>query len=123
MKSESMIEMPRVEDFFLARQPILDRDQALVAYELLFRRAGYGEADVVDDLSATATVIAHASELGMDQVIGGSLGFFNVDAAVLMSDIVTFLPPDAPETAEWRRSQPVPALCRPRQSARDWRRV
>ncbi len=93
MKSESMIEMPRVEDFFLARQPILDRDQALVAYELLFRRAGYGEADVVDDLSATATVIAHASELGMDQVIGGSLGFFNVDAAVLMSDIVTFLPP------------------------------
>jgi len=40
-----------------------------------------------------------------------------------MKDIVTFLPPDAPETAEWRRSQPVPALCRPRQCVRDWRRV
>ena len=93
MQSETMIEMPRIEDFFLARQPILDRDQALVAYELLFRRASYGEAEVVDDLSATASVIAHASELGMDQVIGASLGFFNVDAAVLMSDIVTFLPP------------------------------
>ncbi len=94
MKSETTIEMPRIEDFFLARQPILDRDQALVAYELLFRRASYGGADVVDDLSATASVIAHASELGMAQVIGGSLGFFNVDAAVLMSDIVTFLPPE-----------------------------
>jgi EAL and modified HD-GYP domain-containing signal transduction protein len=93
MQSEPVIEIPRVEDFFLARQPILDRDQALVAYELLFRRASYGEAEVVDDLSATASVIAHASELGMDHVIGSSLGFFNVDAAVLMSDIVTFLPP------------------------------
>ena len=93
MKSETAIEIPRVEDFFLARQPILDRDQSIVAYELLFRRAGFGAADVSDDLSATASVIAHAFELGMDQVIGNSLGFFNVDAAVLMSDIVAFLPP------------------------------
>jgi hypothetical protein len=40
-------------------------------------------------------------------------------------DIVTFLAPDAPETAEWRRSQPAAALplCRPRQCVGDWRRV
>ena len=93
MQSETAIEIARVEDFFLARQPILDREQSLVAYELLFRRAGFGNADVLDNLSATASVIAHASELGMEQVIGSSLGFFNVDAAVLLSDIVTFLPP------------------------------
>ncbi|MBV8633757.1 MAG: EAL domain-containing protein [Burkholderiaceae bacterium] len=93
MQSETGIEIARVEDFFLARQPILDRDQALVAYELLFRRASYGEAEVFNDLSATASVIAHASELGMDQVMGSAQGFFNVDAAVLTSEIVTFLPP------------------------------
>ncbi|HEX7645632.1 MAG TPA: EAL domain-containing protein [Burkholderiaceae bacterium] len=93
MQTESGIEIAHVEDFFLARQPILDRRQSLVAYELLFRRASFGEADVLNDLSATASVIAHASELGIEQVIGSSLGFFNVDAAVLMSDIVTFLPP------------------------------
>ena len=90
---EAFPELPRVEDFFLARQPILNRDQNLIAYELLFRRAAYGDADVTDDLSATASVIAHASELGMDQVIGASLGFFNVDASVLLSDFVKFLPP------------------------------
>ena len=28
------------DDFFLARQPILGRDQCLVAYELLFRTEG-----------------------------------------------------------------------------------
>jgi len=82
----------RVREFFLARQPILDRDQALVAYELLFRNAAVGPANITDDLSATASVIAHTSQLGMEKVIGDSLGYLNVDAAVLMSDIFQFLP-------------------------------
>ena len=90
---DAIDELSRVQDFFLARQPILNREQTLIAYELLFRRAREGDANVTDDLSATASVIAHASELGMEQVIGGSLGFFNVDGAVLMSDFIKFLPP------------------------------
>ncbi len=80
------------KEFFLGRQPILNRDQELIAYELLFRRAATDAITVTDDLSATAAVIAHASELGMEKVIGESLGFINVDAAVLMSDFVNFLP-------------------------------
>lgn len=91
--SESGTARPlRVREFFLARQPILDRSQALVAYELLFRNAAVGPANVTNDLSATASVIAHASQLGMEKVIGDSLGYLNVDAAVLMSDIFQFLP-------------------------------
>jgi EAL and modified HD-GYP domain-containing signal transduction protein len=82
----------QLKDFFLGRQPILNRNQGLVAYELLFRRAGANAAGVIDDLSATAAVIEHASSLGMDNVIGGSLGFVNIDASVLMSDFVQFLP-------------------------------
>lgn len=82
----------RVKEFFLARQPILNRDQDLYAYELLFRRKVTGPADVTDDVCATATVIAHASELGLDNVIGSFLGFINVDATVLASDFIHFLP-------------------------------
>lgn len=82
----------KVREFFLARQPILDRTQALVAYELLFRNAAVGPARVTSDLSATAAVIAHTSQLGMEKVIGDSVGYLNVDAAVLMSDIFKFLP-------------------------------
>jgi EAL and modified HD-GYP domain-containing signal transduction protein len=89
---DASLPVQRVKDFFLARQPILNRDQSLAAYELLFRSAAAGPANVTDDLSATASVIAHASELGMENVIGASLGYVNVDAAVLMSDIVQFLP-------------------------------
>jgi EAL and modified HD-GYP domain-containing signal transduction protein len=90
---DSVQNQPHAKEFFLGRQPILNRDQNLVAYELLFRNAASGAANVVDDLSATAAVIAHVAELGMEHVIGDMLGFVNVDAAVLMSDVVRFLPP------------------------------
>lgn len=79
-------------DFFLARQPILNRQQRVVAYELLFRSAASGPANVMNDLAATASVIAHAAEIGMDKVIGRTRAFINVDATVLQRDIVKVLP-------------------------------
>lgn len=82
----------RVRDFYLGRQPILDRQQSLFGYELLFRNAPVGPANIETDLSATAAVIAHAAQLGLEKVIGDALGFVNVDASVLMSDIFVFLP-------------------------------
>ena len=82
----------RVRDFFLARQPILDRNQELYAYELLFRNGDVGGANFTSDLSATASVISHTAQLGIEKVVGDVCGFINVDAAVLMSDIFQFLP-------------------------------
>ena len=82
------------DEFFLARQPILSRDQHLVAFELLFRTAGATDANVTDHAAATASVISHASQLGMEQVVGERLAFVNVDEVVLMSDFVRFLPHD-----------------------------
>lgn len=80
--------------FYLARQPILNRSQRLVAYELLFRNADTDRADVTDDAAATASVIAHASELGMAHVVGDQMAFVNVDTVGLMSDFIRFLPHD-----------------------------
>jgi len=83
------------DHFFLARQPILNRGQRLVAYELLFRDGRVrNDACISDDTAATASVIAHASELGMEQVVGDQMAFVNVDAVGLMSDFIRFLPPD-----------------------------
>ncbi|TFW33305.1 EAL and HDOD domain-containing protein [Massilia horti] len=82
------------DDFFLARQPILGRDQHLVAFELLFRAAGeHDDAQLTNGAAATAAVISHASLLGMEQVVGKQVAFVNVDEVVLMSDFVRFLPP------------------------------
>ena len=82
----------RVREFYLGRQPILDRNQNLFGYELLFRNAPVGPAHITTELSATAAVIAHASQLGMERTVGDALGFVNVDANVVMTDIFSFLP-------------------------------
>ena len=83
------------DEFFLARQPILGRDQRLVAYELLFRAAGeHDDARLTNGAAATAAVISHASQLGLEQVVDNKLAFVNVDENVLMSDYVRFLPPN-----------------------------
>lgn len=85
----------RLKDFFLARQPILNRDKSLAAYELLFRGAAAGPAKVTDDLFATASVITHTSQLGLEYIIGDSWAFVNVDAAALLHDFIRFLPREA----------------------------
>lgn len=84
--------VPQVKEFFLARQPILDRNENLFAYELLFRRAETGQVNTADDARGTTSIIAHTAELGIENVIGGVRGFFNVDSATLMHDLVNFLP-------------------------------
>ena len=82
-----------MQEIFLGRQPILDRNQSLVAFELLFRSGHTDTADVTDDVFATASVIVNAyGELGIQSVLGQRRGFFNVNAELLMSDLVCLLP-------------------------------
>ncbi|UCV04737.1 EAL and HDOD domain-containing protein [Dechloromonas denitrificans] len=81
------------DQLFLGRQPILDREQRLVAYELLFRNGTRNAAEVTDDVQATATVIANAfSELGVEAALGTCRGFINVDEQFLFSDMLELLP-------------------------------
>lgn len=80
-------------EIFIGRQPILDRAQQPYAYELLFRSGRQNAAQISDDLSATATVLSHAiSELGLEASLGPYLGFVNLDARMLMSEVVEMLP-------------------------------
>lgn len=87
--------MPATDEVFIGRQPILDRDQQLYAYELLFRSGHSNEANVQDNLVATASVISHAfGDLGIDQALGPYKGFLNCDEALLLSDSLEILPTD-----------------------------
>lgn len=82
------------QDFFLGRQPILNRDQSIVAYELLFRSSETAAtANVADDLSATANVILQAfTGLGIETVLSSHKGFINISGDLLMSEMVEILP-------------------------------
>lgn len=81
-------------DVFLARQPILDRRQSIVAYKLLFRAGDTPTAQISDDVAATATVIQHAFvDLGIAEVIGAAARvFINVSPKLLLHDAIELLP-------------------------------
>lgn len=80
------------QKFFLGRQPILDSDQSLAAYELLYRSAE-SSVSIENDFLATGTVIINLlTELGIDNVLGTNLGFINVSADLLSSGILELLP-------------------------------
>jgi EAL and modified HD-GYP domain-containing signal transduction protein len=82
-------------EIFLGRQPILDINRKIVAYELLFRSEDSLSAHVVDDLQATSTVIVNTlSQFGLEHVLGGHDAFINVSASLLMSDTIELLPPN-----------------------------
>lgn len=82
-----------MEEIFLGRQPILDRDQNIVAFELIFHSAQSTSAGPADNLAATANIIVNAyGRLGIQNVLGEQRGFINVDAELLMSDVLLLLP-------------------------------
>lgn len=87
---------PATNDVFLGRQPILDRDQQLVAYELLFRSGQQNFASFGDGRTATATVIRNLfSELSIGDVLGKFRGYINMDEDMLFSDTIELLPTES----------------------------
>jgi EAL and modified HD-GYP domain-containing signal transduction protein len=78
----------------IGRQPILNRNEEVVAYELLFRSAGSNnEANVTDASHASASVIINTlSGFGLDHILGPHLGFINLELDLLMSDSISILP-------------------------------
>jgi EAL and modified HD-GYP domain-containing signal transduction protein len=78
---------------FVARQPILDRDDRLVAYELLFR-TGFESSFRCDSADrASSSVIADALLVhGIADLAQGRKAFVNVSREVLLGDLATLLP-------------------------------
>jgi c-di-GMP-related signal transduction protein len=80
---------------YLGRQPILDRDGALNAYELLFRAGAHNYAEVSDDAQATAQVVARTiGGIGVSAVLGHHRGFVNIGRGLLFDDIVHLMAPE-----------------------------
>jgi EAL and modified HD-GYP domain-containing signal transduction protein len=99
------------DQLFLGRQPILDSDQRLFAYELLFRDGSRNAADVTNGVAATATVIVNAfAELGVEAALGNCRGFINVDETFLFSDTLELLPRHAVVLEILETVAPTPAV-------------
>jgi EAL and modified HD-GYP domain-containing signal transduction protein len=79
---------------FIGRQPIVNDEQQLVAYELLFRGAQQSAgARVTDGSQATSRLLINAfNNFGVERVLGDKRAFVNVTAHLLESDVVDLLP-------------------------------
>lgn len=98
-------------NIYVGRQPILDRNQALYAYELLFRSGHVEQADVQCEVSATARVITSVfNELGLERALGDAFGFINVSEDMLMSEALELLPADKIVIELLETIPPTPAV-------------
>jgi EAL and modified HD-GYP domain-containing signal transduction protein len=80
---------------YVARQPILDINRELFAYELLFRD-GKSNAfpDVCPDEATSKILAQNHLLLGLDDLCNGKLAFINFHEDALLHHFPTSLPPD-----------------------------
>ncbi len=87
--------IPLASEFFMARRPVVDRQQSLAAHELLFCNFCGTAAPIPapEEQPASASVLSDVYEHGLTRVIGDLTGILYIDTDALMSDIFQFLPP------------------------------
>jgi c-di-GMP-related signal transduction protein len=85
-----------MEDVFVARQPIFDRNKNIYAYELLFRD---GTANLVPDIDgdeATTTLLSNTFfTIGMARLAGGRKTFINFTQRLLEKGVPLLLPKES----------------------------
>ncbi len=79
---------------FIGRQPIVDLQQKIIGYELLFRHsADASSAEITDDLQAGTNVLVNTfSNMDANWLLGDKLAFINIAAPMLESDFLELLP-------------------------------
>lgn len=82
-------------DVFVARQPIFDRDQRAIAYELLFRSATGGPVHAADYEQAALDVLRDIFFVfGLENLTAGKKAFVNLSRRALVEEKVTIFPPE-----------------------------
>jgi len=79
---------------YLARQPILNLDQSVAGYELVYPRREADEEHVDDALSAARVAVNALSEIGLENLVGQSRAWISISPEFLSLDLIGNLPPD-----------------------------
>lgn len=80
---------------YLARQPILDREGKIYAYELLFRDSPSSDTAIIaSDVQATAQVLENVlNNIGLQRLIGAHKAFINCSRQMLLDNLFGLLNP------------------------------
>ena len=80
-------------EVFVGRQPIFDRRQRVIGYELLFRDSRANRAEVVDQAAATASVVLNSlTEIGFKRIVGARGAWIKVPRSPSRQGLVELLP-------------------------------
>ncbi len=80
------------EHFYLARQTILDNNDAIIGYELLYRDSEE-QTNIDNPRHATAAVLVNVlNQSGLKSIVGSHLAFINVDDSFLRHDFIESIP-------------------------------
>ena len=81
-----------MQKIYLGRQPILDTDSKIRAYEILYRNS-YKKSDIKGDRQASTSVITNIlNRFGRKEVLGERRAFVKIDEKFLMSDLIFSIP-------------------------------
>ncbi len=81
------------ENFYLARQAIVDNNEAILGYELLYRNSEK-ESNFDNPRHATSSLLVNVlNQSGLNSIVGESLAFINVDYSFLRHDFIESIPP------------------------------
>jgi len=83
-------------EFFVARQPIFDRDQHVFGYEMLFRSSLRNVYDGEDPSRSGSSVILNSffSTMSVEDVLDHKRAFLNFDRQLLLDQTALLLPKD-----------------------------
>lgn len=76
----------------MARQPIYDASQRLVAYELLYRSGDQSSAGVIGPEQSARALVSCLIDIGLSRLAEDRMAFFNVDQFLLSTDATELLP-------------------------------
>jgi EAL and modified HD-GYP domain-containing signal transduction protein len=97
---------------YIGRQPILDRQQKIIGYELLFRHSAEAfRAEIISDLHAGTSILANTlSNIGTNWLVADKLAFINLSNPMLETDFIELLPPEKIVLELLETTQPTPEL-------------
>jgi len=82
------------EHFYFARQAILDNNDAIMGYELLYRD-NECHATIDNPRHATASVLVNVlNQAGLKNIVGDKIAFINIEDSFLKHDFIESIPAD-----------------------------
>jgi len=79
-----------MDNLFIARQPIYDRNKGVMGYELLYRDDEINRANITDANQASCSTILNSfMHIGIENIVGSSLAFINLPRGFVLNDALT----------------------------------